>query len=82
MRPHIHNWALGALAEMSGETKSEIARRSVLTPGAFADLISGRRAGLDEQIRGRVAEALGVSPKAITCWCDDRVGNHAQEGQR
>lgn len=76
---HVHNWALGALVDVSGETKSELARRSVMTPSHFGDFLSGRRAGQDDQLRDRLAQALHVDVRAITCWCDDRTGNHKEQ---
>lgn len=77
--PHVHNWALSALVEASGETKSEIARRAQLTPGGLSDLLTARRAGTRQQVRDRVAESLDVDVRAITCWCDDRTGNHQEQ---
>ncbi len=75
---HVHNWALSALVDASGETKSEVARRAQLTPGGLADLLSARRAGTRRLVRDRVAEALDIDVRAITCWCDDRPANHQE----
>lgn len=73
---HIHNWALDALLARTVATKADVARDAVMTPAQLGDLASGRRAGTSEAVRDRVAAALGVDVRAITCWCDDRPGNH------
>lgn len=77
MSGHTHNWALGALLARTAATKSDVARDAEMTPQQLGDLASGRRAGTDFDVRGRVARVLGVDVRAITCWCDDRRGNHS-----
>lgn len=73
---HVHNWALSALVACSELTQSEIARDAAIAPPHLSHLMSGRRAGSVFPTRARLAAALGVRVEAITCWCDDRTGNH------
>lgn len=77
---HAHNHALGALVrremKATGMTKADLAREAEMTPAALGDLISGRRAGANPDVRRRLAEALGENELAITCWCTDRIANH------
>lgn len=75
---HIHNWALGALVEESGETMSEVARRCGADSAVVGGFISGRRAGQGPALRSRLADALEVDVWAITCLCDDRAENHIE----
>lgn len=60
----------------TGATKADIAREAEMTPAALGDLISGRRAGENPDVRRRLAEALGETEPSITCWCNDRIANH------
>lgn len=71
-RKHIQHWALAALVARSGQTKSAIARRADVTPQVLSDLIAGRLAGHSTDLRQRVAAAIDVDVRAITCWCNDR----------
>lgn len=73
---HTHNWALAALVKVDGRTKAEIARDAEMSPQHLGDLIAGRRAGHSPDVRARLSSALRVDPRAVTCWCDDRQGNH------
>lgn len=79
-QPHVHDHALAALVarymERTGATKSDVARDALLTPARFGDLLAGRRAGRSEATRVRLADAIGEPVEAITCRCQDRVGNH------
>lgn len=75
---HVHSDALAALVASSGRTKQDVAREAEMAPPQLADLLSARRAGLNPQVRGRLASALGVDVEAITCRCDNRVGNHRE----
>lgn len=77
---HTHNWALTAFVAADGRPKADIARDAQVSPQQLGDLISGRRAGQDDTTRGRLADTLGVDVRAITCWCDDRPGNHGGGG--
>lgn len=78
--PHVHTGALYALVarwmERTGQTKSDLAREAQQTPARLGDLIAGRRAGHSATTRVRLADALGERVEAITCRCQDRVGNH------
>jgi transcriptional regulator with XRE-family HTH domain len=67
--PHIHRDALRALIDLSPLTKQQVAGSAQMTPGQLSDLLSGRRPGRDEQLRARVAKAIGVPVEAITCPC-------------
>lgn len=72
---HIQSWALAALVDVrtaSGVSKADLARTAEVTPAHFGDLVSGRRAGANPDVRARLADALDVDVRAITCWCDDR----------
>lgn len=73
---HTHNWALGALVDRDQRTKAHIARDAQVTPQQLGDLISGRRAGHNPDVRARLAAALHVDVRSLTCWCDNRRDNH------
>lgn len=76
MRPHTHPAALAALLASCEDRDSVIAARSGVTQGHLHDLVARpkRKPGTSEDTRRRIAEALGFSTVAITCWCDRPEG--------
>lgn len=76
---HINPAAASAIVrDLPHGGKSQLAMRVGISPGHLHDLLTGRRAGTDEDLRGRLADELGVSVNAISCWCDD-LGRHRGE---
>lgn len=75
--PHLNSDSLRALVSALGARKQEVAVHADITPAAFSDLLSGRRWGTDPQLRARIADALGVHVRAITCHCDDPTEHRA-----
>lgn len=81
--PHLHRDALSALldryVEQERTTRSRVATAAGVTPGHLHDLITGRRSGIDHDLRSRVALAIHVPAEAITCHCSD-LARHRPEG--
>lgn len=75
---HIHPRALSALLALSGEDKSEVARRASMSPGHLRDLETFRNRGLSLEVRTRLAMAFrarDVTPASLSCWCDRPGGS-------
>jgi hypothetical protein len=68
-RPHLHTAAFAALLAHE-PSKSEVSRRSGQRLPNLRGLELGTRPGTQQALRDGLAEALGVDPLAITCWCD------------
>lgn len=69
-RGHLNRFALRALIGHDDRSRAQIAIAAEMTPSACNDLFHGRRHGRDPATRSRLAEALGVDPRAIECLCD------------